>query len=169
MNILSLEFLDKIVSILKVNKNKLTAHEISILFKTDTFYSIYRTDFEIENYLPILLKDGYIKETNESSEIKGFENIKTKQYSLTPEGLSFIGYVNLYYSKMTEEEQRKTMFDNQLSLNKSIISTNRSIISTNFWMKWLTGAVAFGTLVAAIYYLLEILKHCNILCFCNSE
>jgi hypothetical protein len=169
LNILSLEFLDKIISILEANKNKLTAHEINILFITDDFYSLYRKDFKLDNYLPILIKDAYVKEVEEFSEIEGFGTSNVKYYSLTAEGLKFTGYVNSYYSKMSEEEQRKTMFDNQLSLNKSIISTNRSIISTNFWMKWLTGLIAFGTLVAAIYYLLEILKLCNILCSCNNE
>ena len=156
MNILTLEFLDKIISILKGNKNKLTAHQISTLFITDSFYSLYRNEFILDNYLPILIKDGYIKEVEELSKITGFGSSNVKYYSLTAEGLEFIGYVNLYYNKMSEEEQRKTMFDNQLSLNKSIISTNRSIISTNFWMKWLTGLIALGTLVASIYYLIEI-------------
>ena len=166
MNILSLEFLDKIISILKTNKNKLTFHQINVLFITDEFYSLYRKDFQLDNYLPILIKDGYVKETEELSEI---DNSKIKYYLLTAEGLSFIGYVNSYYNTMSEEEQRKKMFDNQLSLNKSILSTNRSIISTNFWMKWLTGVIAFGTLVAAIFYLLEILKTFGLFCSCSNK
>lgn len=169
MNILSLEFLDKIISILKTNKNKLTSHQINVLFITDEFYSLYKEDFKIDNYLPILIKDGYVKETEELSKINGFSNSKVKYYSLTDEGLSFIGYVNSYYNAMSEEEQRKKMFDNQLNLNKSILSTNRSIISTNFWMKFLTGIIAFGTLVAAIFYLLEILKFFGLFCSCSNN
>lgn len=166
MDILSLEFLDKIISILKANKNKLTSHQISVLFITDEFYSLYKKDFHLDNYLPILIKDGYVKETEELSEI---DNSNIKYYSLSAEGLSFIGYINSYYNAMSEEEQRKKMFDNQLSLNKSILSTNRSIISTNFWMKFLTGIIAFGTLVAAIFYLLEILKFFGLFCSCSNK
>jgi hypothetical protein len=80
MNILSLEFLDKIISILKTQNKKLTAHEISILFKTDDFYFIYRKDFKLDNYLPILVKDGYVKEVEELSEIEGFGNSNVKYY-----------------------------------------------------------------------------------------
>lgn len=169
MNILSLEFLDKIISILKTADKKLTAHEITILFITDAFYSIYRKDFNLDNYLPILIKDGYVKEVEEVSEIEGFGNSNITYHSLTDEGLSFIGYVNSYYNKMTEEGQRKAMFDNQLRLDKSVISANRSVIATNSWMKCLTGIIAFGTTVAAIYYLLEILKFFGLLCVCSSK
>ena len=58
MNILSLEFLDKIISILKTQNKKLTAHEITVLFITDDFYFLYKKDFQINNYLPILVKDA---------------------------------------------------------------------------------------------------------------
>ena len=164
MNILSLEFLDKVILILKTQNKKLTAHEISVLFITDDFYFIYRKDFKLDNYLPILVKDGYVKEVEELSEIKGFGSSNVKYYSLTAEGLIFVGYVNSYYSKMSEEEQKMELFENQLSLNKSIISTNASERSTNSWMRCLTVVIAVGTLVSAIYYSIEIYKYfysCN--------
>ena len=164
MNILSLEFLDKVILILKTQNKKLTAHEISVLFITDDFYFIYRKDFKLDNYLPILVKDGYVKEVEELSEIKGFGSSNVKYYSLTAEGLIFVGYVNSYYSKMSEEEQKMELFENQLSLNKSIISTNASVRSTNSWMRCLTVVIAVGTLVSAIYYSIEIYKYfysCN--------
>ena len=164
MNILSLEFLDKVILILKTQNKKLTAHEISVLFITDDFYFIYRKDFKLDNYLPIIVKDGYVKEVEELSEIEGFGSSNVKYYSLTAEGLIFVGYVNSYYSKMSEEEQKMELFENQLSLNKSIISTNASVRSTNSWMRCLTVVIAVGTLVSAIYYSIEIYKYfysCN--------
>lgn len=169
MNTLTLEFLDKIITILKTQNKKLTAHEITVLFITDDFYFLYKKDFQIDNYLPILIKDGYVKEIDELSKIDGFSNSKIKYYSLTSEGLSFIGYVNSYYNKMSEEQKNNEMLENQLSLNKSIMLTNASVRSTNLWMRWLTGVIAFGTLVASIYYLLEILKFYNLFCSCNEK
>ena len=156
MNRLSLEFLDKIISILKTQNKKLTAHEITALFITDVFYSLYRKDFKLDNYLPILIKDKYVTETEEFCKIEGFKDSETKYYSLTAEGLEFTGYVNLYFSKMSEEGQKMELFENQLSLNKSIILTNSSVRSTNIWMRWLTVVIAVGTLVSAVYYVLEI-------------
>ena len=169
MNILSLEFLDKIISILKTQNKKLTTHEITVLFITDDFYFLYKKDFQINNYLPILVKDGYVKEVEELSEIEGFDNTKIKYYSLTADGLSFVGYTNSYYSKMSEEEQKMELFENQLSLNKSIILTNASVRSTNTWMRCLTIVIAVGTVVSAIYYLIEILKFYNLLCACSEK
>lgn len=169
MNILSLEFLDKIISILKTQNKKLTAHKITVLFITDDFYFLYKKDFQINNYLPILVKDGYVKEVEELSEIGGFDNTKIKYYSLTADGLSFVGYTNSHYSKMSEEEQKMELFENQLSLNKSIILTNASVRSTNTWMRCLTIVIAVGTVVSAIYYLIEILKFYNLLCACSEK
>lgn len=158
MNILNLEFLDKIISILKIQNKKLTSHEINVLFITDDLYSLYKKEFKIDNCIPILVKDGCINETVEKSD---FDNSNIKYYSLTAEGLKFIGYVNTYYNKLSEEEQKREMFDNQLSLNKSIIATNNSLRSTNIWMRWLTVVIALGTVVSAIYYLIEIFSACS--------
>ena len=169
MNILSLEFLDKIISILKTQNKKLTAHEITILFTTDDFYFLYKKDFQINNYLPILIKDGYVKENEELSEIEGFPNSEIKYYSLTINGLEFTGYVNKYYAELSTEQQNKEILENQLSLNKSIMLTNASVRSTNTWMLYLTLVIAFGTFVSAIYYLIEILKFYNLFCACSEK
>ncbi len=143
MNILSLEFLDKIISILKANKNKLTSHQINVLFITDEFYSLYKEDFKIDNYLPILIKDGYVKEL---SEIDSFSNSKVKYYSLTDEGLSFIGYVDTNYAKLSNEQENKLLRLSQIKLNKSTILTNKLLIIFN-------GLIAVGAIVASVYYI----------------
>lgn len=158
MNILSLEFLDKIISILKTNKNKLTSHEINVLFITDDFYSLYKKDFQLDNYLSILIKDGYVKEVEEFSEIT---SSKIKYYSLTSEGLSFIGYVDTHYSKLSLEQENKLLRLSQIELNRSTLSTNRRMI-------WLTRWIALGTIIAAAYYTIEILKFYNIFCSCSK-
>lgn len=152
MNILTLEFLDKIISILKSkNKGKLTAHEINIFFITDDFYSLYRKDFQINNYLPILIEDGYVEEIIEVSEIDSSE---IKYYTLTPIGLKFTGYVNTYYSKLSLEEENKLLRLSQIELNRSTVSTNRLIA------RW-TIVIGVGTAIAAIYYLKEIFCPCS--------
>lgn len=150
MNILSLEFLDKIISILKTQNKKLTAHEITVLFTTDSFYSLYKKDFDLDNYLPILIKDKYIVETKEFSKIKDFKDSEIKYYSLTAKGLEFIGYVDTNYSKLSLEQENKLLRLSQIELNRSIVSTNR-------WMVFLTFLIAFGTIVSAFYYVHELL------------
>ncbi|WP_269227663.1 hypothetical protein [Flavobacterium eburneipallidum] len=169
MNILFLEFLDKIISILKIQNKKLTAHEITVLFITDDFYFLYKKDFQINNYLPILVKDGYVKETTELSKIEGFPDSKIKYYSLTVKGLEFTGYVDNHYNELSTEQQNKEILENQSSLNKSIMLTNASVRSTNTRMFYLTFVIAFGTVVSAIYYLIEILKFYNLLCACSEK
>ena len=159
---LSLEFLDKIISILKTQNKKLTAHEIHILFITDDFYSLYRKDFHLNNYLPILIKDGYIKETEELSKTDGFQNTNIKYYSLTADGLDFEGYVNSNYSKLSLEQENKLLRLSQIELNRSTLSTNRRMICLTRW-------IALGTIIAALYYLIEILKFYKILCVCNGK
>jgi hypothetical protein len=146
----SLEFLDKIISILKTHNKKLTTHELSVLFTTDDFYSLYRKDFRLENYLPILIKDGYVKEVEELSEIEGFDNRNIRYYNLTAEGLNFNGYVDTHYSKLSLEQENKLLRLSQIELNRSTISTNR-------WMVVLTCLIAVGTVVSAIYYVHELL------------
>lgn len=160
MNILSLEFLDKIISILKTQNKKLTAHEITILFITDDFYSLYRKDFKIDNYIPILIKDGYAIETEELSEIDSFTKIK--YYSLTAEGLDFKGYVDTNYSKLSLEQENKLLRLSQIELNHSTLLTNRRMICLTRW-------IALGTIIAAAYYLIEILKFYNSFCVCNGK
>ena len=154
MNILTLEFLDKIISILKTNKNKLTAHEITTLFSTDSFYSLYKEGFQLDNYLPILIKDGYVKETEEFSEIKGFGSSIIKYYSLTAEGLSFEGYVNSNYSKLSLEQENKLLRLSQIELNKSTTLTNKLMIIFN-------ALIAVGAIVASAYYIREMIYCCN--------
>lgn len=83
-----------------------------------------------DEILQKLVEDGYIRET------KVGENQPT--YHLTVQGYLFDGYIN------SQMETQK--------LQQSAISLSRR----TFWM---TVAIAFGTLVAAIYYLLEILNH----------
>lgn len=149
MNILSLEFLDKIISILKTSSKKLTAHQIAVLFSTDDFYFLYRKDFQINNYLPILIEDGYVEELIELSDI---DNSEVRYYTLTAEGLKFIGYVDTNYSKLSLEQENKLLRLSQIELNRSTVSTNR-------WMVVLTFLIAVGTVVSAIYYVHELFYH----------
>jgi hypothetical protein len=151
MNILTLEFLDKILSILKSSNRNLTAHEIKILFITDSFYSLYKKDFQLSNYIPVLIKDGYIKEV---IEISDFDSSEIVFYTITPEGLKFIGYINTYYSKLSLEEENKLLRLSQIELNRSTVSTNRLIA------RW-TIVIGIGTAIAAVYYLKELFCPCS--------
>lgn len=88
-----------------------------------------------------LVKDGYIVEQKRPNE----QNV----YSITFDGLIFEGYVHENASIRKEQERLRTLENHQLELSKR--------------MNFLTSVMAVGTTVAAIYYLIEILKH-----FCSS-
>ena len=100
------------------------------------------------------LKEDYVKETEELSKIDGFSNSKVKYYSLTDEGLSFIGYVDTNYAKLSNEQENKLLRLSQIKLNKSTILTNKLLIIFN-------GLIAVGAIVASVYYIREILCCCN--------
>jgi hypothetical protein len=152
MTILTLEFLDKIISILKTQNKKLTESEITTLFITDSFYRLYKKDFQLDNYLPILLNDKYIKEEVEKSDL--IDGLKIKYYSLTPEALNFVGYVNTNYGKLSLEQENKLLRLSQIQLNKSTIRTNNLMLIFNF-------LIAFGAIIASVYYIREIFCYCN--------
>ncbi|MDX6181925.1 hypothetical protein SGQ44_18305 [Flavobacterium sp. Fl-77] len=130
----------------------MTIHEICIFLRQDILLSHYITNFIIEKNLERLIQDNYIKELTEDLHIEDFGTHPIKYYSLTTHGYTFIkesGYVNTYYSKLSLEKENRLLHQSQIELTKSTISTNHKIV-------WMTGVIAVGTLVSAIYYGFEI-------------
>lgn len=127
-----LEKLDKILSFFKDRS------DLSIDFSKEYIWNLYikkTPELQInkqiyEEILQKLVEDGYLRETKKED----FQ----PTYHLTMKGYLFDGYIN-----SQSEIQR---------LQKTAISLSRRAF-------WWTVVIALGTLVAAIYYLFEILNH----------
>ena len=119
--------------------------ELSADFAKENIWNYIRQTPEIginkqifDEILQRLVDDGYIKETIRE---------KTQPiYHLTFNGRIFEGYLNRNISLNQEREWLKHL--QILTLNNS----NK--------LNLITWIIAIGTLIAAIYYILEILNHC---------
>lgn len=128
----SLEKIDKILNFLKERS------DLSASFSKEYIWNLYvnkSPELQItrqiyDEILTKLVEDGYVRE----------EIQKDSQpfYHLTMSGYLFEGYLS------SQKETQK--------LQQTAISLSQR----TFWM---TVVIAFGTLVAAIYYLLEVLNH----------
>ncbi|MCD8423649.1 hypothetical protein [Tenacibaculum finnmarkense] len=102
-----------------------------------------------------LVKDGYVNRESEDSIDPLFKTPRTDYfYKISFEGLVFIkngGYHNYY--------EKTRMKENELSDLKS----QQSRHSTH--LVFLTWLIALGTLIAGVYYILEILKTLGV-CIC---
>lgn len=97
----------------------------------------------LREILKKLVNDGYITERKQE---EGYQSI----YHVSFEGLVFEGYVHENEANHKEQERLHTLENRQLALSRR--------------MNALTAIVAVGTIVAAVYYLMEILKS-----FCPSS
>lgn len=154
---LELEFLDKIISILKIN-HKLTASQINTHFITDSFYKIYADTFNVTFCLEKLISDNYVKEIKEVLDIKGFDNESLIYYVLTSQVVSFEGYANRNFFELATRKQNELLKLSQVKLNDSSVLTNASVRRTNCLMVILTSLIALGTVIAAVYYIFQILS-----------
>ena len=127
-----LEKIDKILYFLKERS------DIGAGFSREYIWNLYiekTPELKINRHLydeilKKLVEDGYIRETKNSMD--------QPVYYTTLKGLSFDGYQNIELEVLKLKK-------------KSDLLADRSIV--------LTALVALGTLVSAVYYLLEILNH----------
>ncbi|WP_026452135.1 hypothetical protein [Aequorivita capsosiphonis] len=107
-----------------------------------------------------LVKDGFVNQESEKTTDPLFNSPRTNNYyRISFEGLFFIkegGYENqnqetkkkeIEYGKIQSEQKRQA----------------RNLVRLNYWLVVLTWVIAIGTFVAALYYLMEILKFFEIL------
>lgn len=106
-----------------------------------------------------LLKDDYIYLGN-NVELKNINNLSIAGLiEITFDGIIFInqgGYQNYYNKLLIEQNLISEIKDEQRRHSKALVHLNR-------WMVGLTIVVAIGTLIAAIYYLVEIFSFFGIL------
>lgn len=108
-----------------------------------------------------LVKDGYVNQESEKTTDPLFNSPRTNNYyRISFEGLFFIkkgGYENqnlenkkkeIEYEKIQSEQKRQAL----------------NLVRLNYWLVVLTWVIAIGTFVAALYYLIEILKFFEIFC-----
>ncbi|MGO4921620.1 hypothetical protein [Maribacter spongiicola] len=102
-----------------------------------------------------LVKDGYVNEESEEYTDPLFKTPKINYfYKISFEGLVFMnhgGYENLIRKNQTLENLRNEMTERQNALEEKQVRFQGQIV-------FLTWAIALGTLIAAVYYFLEILK-----------
>jgi hypothetical protein len=100
-----------------------------------------------------LAKDGYL---NEIIDISG------TNYDISFEGIMFIkseGYTNQNRQNHIKENENADLKSEQNRQAKVLVALNR-------WLVFLTWIIALGTLIAAIYYLLEVLAFLGV---CQSK
>lgn len=102
-----------------------------------------------------LVKDGYVNQESEKTTDQIFNTPRTDHYyRISFEGLVFIkngGYEN-HYAKIQMKENELSDLKSQQSRHST------ALVRLNRWLVILTWVIAIGTLVAGIYYLIEILK-----------
>ena len=140
LNVLDDSYKAQIAKHITVPIGQLPLEEI-ILFLNNFFIQIYRYDLNL--ILNKLMKDDFVDQ--------GIDSHKTV-YSISIEGSVFYEQGG-YQQRILEANQAKYNLSYQISLSNKL---NR-----------LTGWIAFGTSVAAVYYLLEIVKW--VLSLCHSS
>ncbi|QSW88308.1 hypothetical protein J0383_18845 [Flavobacterium endoglycinae] len=148
-----LEILDKILSTLsQPNTKKATKLDLSVILRKDPIIHLYYNEFILEKNIERLLEENYIKEVAEDVHIRDFGTHSVTYYTLTTIGYIFIkekGYQNTYYSNLSIEQENRELRKSQIELNKSVVETNKRTLKLTSW-------IAFGTIVAAVYYLVEL-------------
>ena len=126
-----------------------------------------KSDFlkEIDNLtfksaLKKLEKDGYVYIVSENKISKIFNNNITEYfYSISFEGVIFLkygGYVYQQVENQIEKIQLEKLQNNAVHQANEQLSLHRQVV-------FLTWAIALGTLIAGIYYILEILAFFGVL------
>ena len=148
-----LKILDKILTILSDSENHtISVIELNSALHQDILISRYINEYILNQNIERLLQDNYIKEIAENLNLRGIEIGIVTKYRLTVQGYTFIkesGYYNTFISKISLEKENSHLRESQIELNNSTLATNEL-------MTRLTKFIAVGTIIAAIYYLLEI-------------
>lgn len=110
-----------------------------------------------------LVKDGYVNQDSKNSTDQIFKTPRTDYYyKISFEGLVFIGcggYENQIRKNQTLENLKNEMTERQNTLESKQVRFQGQIA-------FLTWVIALGTLIAGVYYFLEILKISE-LCVCG--
>lgn len=110
-----------------------------------------------------LEKDGHV---NTNNQIIGMHMNQTPYivecYNISFEGIFFINSGG--YEKEAQNNQKKEIESAELKKRQFLLEENHS--SIQFQLLVLTWVIAIGTFVAAIYYLLEVLKFFGVLNSC---
>ncbi|MFE3872203.1 hypothetical protein ACFX5F_13320 [Flavobacterium sp. ZS1P70] len=102
-----------------------------------------------------LVKDGYVNQNSENTTDQLFDTPRTNYfYNISFEGRVFIK--NGGYENQNRENQKKENWNNEMTERQNALEEQQS--SNQFQLVLLTWVIAIGTLVAAAYYLIEILK-----------
>ncbi|WP_369013390.1 hypothetical protein [Flavobacterium anhuiense] len=145
--------LDCILFILsKPENDKLTNQQLETLLYMHPKASMYIKEVDIAKSISRLIDDNYVKAVAEDVIVEIFKAGTITYLSITSQGYSFMklgGYYGTLQSELSLQEENRRLRESQIDLNKSIRLTNR-------WMIWLTSIIAFGTIMASIYYGFEI-------------
>lgn len=110
-----------------------------------------------------LVKDGYVNQESENTTDRLFNTPRTDHYyKISFEGLVFIdcgGYENQIRENQTLENLKSEMTERQNALELKQVRFQGQIA-------FLTWVIALGTLIAGVYYFLEILKFFDF-CVCG--
>jgi len=148
-----LKILDELLKTLSIS-NSVKWFEIinETLDRCDFLTNVDHFTFQVA--LLKLVKDDYVIETN-----KDIDNPKKTHYNISFEGLFFIkigGYGQERLEVQIKEDAYELLNAEQKIYASSLLLLNRRLV-------FLTWIIAFGTSLAAIYYLLEILAFLGVL------
>lgn len=149
-----IEILDGILKYLLSNGNDTFLNiESDIKQKSQFFKDIEKTT--IESAFIKLVKDGYVNQTEKT---RGMNMNKTPYvvecYTISFEGIFFIK-IGGYHQALIEDQRKANEYE-LLNAEQKLHAT--ALLSLNQRMVLLTWAIAIGTGIAALYYLLEILS-----------
>ena len=154
MQITVTENIDKLLKVLLGQQLSLSKNEISNKLKTE----INIQESELNTILAKAIKDEYIHEFRHGSMI-------SHTYKLTFDGILFInegGYTSQASSRRLNQELEKNQRDLQKTQTEMItaqakIMERQTQIQQS--VKTLTVWIAIGTVIAAIYYIFELVNH----------
>ena len=117
-------------------------------------------NFILKSALLKLVKDGYVLQYTENTIDRIFnKSVTNHYYDISFEGLFFIkngGYENEYHKNQKAEIESAELKKRQFLLEEKHSSIQGQIV-------FLTFLVALGTLIAGLYYILEILAFFDVL------
>lgn len=107
-----------------------------------------------------LVKDGYVNTESENSIDPLFKSPKKDHYyKISFEGMVFIE--NGGYENQNRENQRIENWNNEMTERQNALEKKQ--VSSQFQIVVLTWIIALGTLIAGLYYVLEILDFFGVL------
>lgn len=158
-----LEILDGILKYLLNNGNK----TFSFIKDDENLKSAFSHKVEnntLESAFVKLVKDGYV---NVNEQTRGMNMNKTPYvvecYNISFEGIFFIN--NGGYEKEHQNNQKAEIESAELKKRQFLLEEKHSSIQGQ--IVFLTLVIAIGTLIPAVYYIIEILKFFGVLTSCS--